>query len=340
MRLDLFHELPNRRERKEAPLEPGPFERIREQLEARARQNLKPQKGQRIEQPRGLKQTRESVRVTTVELTEDSPQIPHDPRVNRNRIPEQAIGLSLREEELKVLSAVGRFRVISVEDLSKTLYNDRTSRLERDLAYLRHKDLVEVDAVQARRDGRRGYGEQIEVVTLTRAGKNIAQQTAGVSQDQTLYAGLVKYREVEHDSQIYRAYFKEAERIQNSGGTNLRVRLDFELKSKVQKAIYAERKAAPARDLEEIKQQVAERFDLPFVDKRIQIPDARIEYDLDQGSRTGHQDIEVLTAAYHQGHLRSKAQAGFHLYSSSADRTTMTARLENDHHLLDQILEL
>jgi len=151
---------------------------------------------------------------------------------------------------------------------------------------------------------------------------------------------------VEHDSQIYRAYRKEAEHIKNRGGTNLRVRLDFEIKADVQKAIYAKRKADPARDITEIKEQVAKQFDLPFVDGSIQIPDARIEYDrnisqeMDQGSRTGHEDIEVLTAAYHAGHLRAKAQAGFRNYASASDRATLTARIEGDHHLMENILEL
>ncbi len=57
----------------------------------------------------------------------------------------------------------------------------------------------------------------------------------------------MKPREVEHDAQIYRAYGKEAERIEQKGGTNLRVKLDFELKSDIQKAIYTERKADPER---------------------------------------------------------------------------------------------
>jgi hypothetical protein len=176
----------------------------------------------------------------------------------------------------------------------------------------------------------------------------MARKTSGLPDSQKLYDGLVKPREVEHDSQIYRAYQKEAEGIERAGGMNLRVQLDFELKSKIQKAIYAERKADPARDINEIKQQVAAQLDLPFVNDGIQIPDARIEYDLardgnqdiDQGSQTGHQDIEVLTAAYHPGHLRGKAQAGFHLYASSSDRATLTAKVEGEHHLLDNILEL
>jgi hypothetical protein len=161
---------------------------------------------------------------------------------------------------------------------------------------------------------------------------------------------LVKPREVEHDSQIYRAYQKESEKIADKGGTNLRVKLDFEIKSQVQKTIYAERKADPKRDMAEIKQQVAERFELPFVDGKIQIPDARIEYDLprdvelsvdaDDRSRTGHEDIEVLTAAYHAGHLRSKAQAGFRNYASSADHATFTSKIEDEHYPMRDILEL
>jgi hypothetical protein len=79
---------------------------------------------------------------------------------------------------------------------------------------------------------------------------------------------------------------------------------------------------------------------LPYVNGGIQIPDARIQYDLDQGSRTGHEDIEVLTAAYSPGHLRAKAQAGFRAYASSSDRASITAKIEDDHRMMADILEL
>jgi hypothetical protein len=128
------------------------------------------------------------------------------------------------------------------------------------------------------------------------------------------------------------------------------VKLDFEIKSEVQKAIYAEHKADPKRDMTEIKRQVAERLDLPFVEGKIQIPDARIEYELprdveqtvdaDDRSRTGHEDIEILTASYHAGHLRSKGHAGFRNYASAADRATITSKIEDEHYPLRDILEL
>jgi hypothetical protein len=270
---------------------------------------------------------------------------PEDTRRSR-RVPREVIGLELRAEEKKLLTEVGRFRVVRVENLNQTIYDGKSRKLENDLSYLRDKGLVETQRVNLRHDGKRRKVERVEVVTLTKAGRSLLIKEGDLPKDQKVYAGLVKPREVEHDSQIYGAYRKEAERIEKSGGSNLRVRLDYEIKSQVQKAIYAERKADPKRNMAEIKQQVAKEQELPFVDGKIQIPDARIDYDLsrevaqdvDQGSRTGHQDIEVLTAAYHAGHLRSKAQAGFHNYAS--DRASLSAKIEEDSHLMENILEL
>jgi hypothetical protein len=258
------------------------------------------------------------------------------------------VGLDLRPEEKELLREAGRFRVVRTADLREVLYNGKARPLENDLRYLRDKGLVATAHINLRRDQKRRTIERVEVVTLTKEGRSLLVHQGDLPRDQKIYAGLVKPREVEHDSQIYRAYRKEAEKIAERGGTNLRVRLDFEIKADVQKAIYAERKAVPARDMAEIKEQVARQFDLPFVDGGIQIPDARIEYDLprkdghdiDRGTRTGHEDIEVLTAAYHAGHLRAKAQAGFRNYASASDRATLTAKIEGDHRLMENILEL
>lgn len=345
MRLDLPRDLPLRHtpevRRSDAPLEPSPVELRRAALAARAAdRRTMPQAPQN--RSRYLSHEPGSER-RAVPL-----ERPVDQRPRRQTIAPQTIGLSLRAEERKLLAEVGRFRVVATRDLAETVYDNRHARMERDMAFLREKGLIDVDTVNARRDGRGGRVERIEVVTLTKGGQSLVRATGDLPRDQKLYAGLVKPREVEHDSQIYRAYLKEAERIERKGGTNLRVQLDFELKSQVQKAIHAERKANPERDMAQIKEQVAQQFDLPFVDGGIQIPDARIEYDLprdsdhdrDQGSRTGHEDIEVLTAAYRPDHLRNKAQAGFHVYASSSDRATLTAKIEGDHHLMERILEL
>ncbi len=241
---------------------------------------------------------------------------------------------------------LGRFRVIRTSDLADTIYDGKERKLREDLSYLRSKGLVTTRHINLRRDGKRRHIDRVEVATLTKDGRAWLRKSGEVPAGQTVYAGFVKPREMEHDSLIYRAYRKQAEKIADRGGTNLRVKLDFEIKADVQKAIHAERKADPTRGMAEIKQQAAKQQELPFVDGRIQIPDARIEFDRklesdqDQGSRTGHEDIEVLTAAYRPGHLRAKAQAGFHAYAAGADRASITAKIEDEHDMMRDVLDL
>ena len=234
----------------------------------------------------------------------------------------------------------GRFRVITARDLTETIYGGNRGQMERDLAYLREKNLAETSFINARRDGQNRPVERIQVVTLTEEGRNVLLRTGQFRHDQEIYAGLVKPREAEHDAQVYRAWLKEWNRIEREGGSNPRVVLDFELKADIQKAIHSRQKAEPDEELSTIKQQIAEQFNLKVIDDSIQIPDLRIEYDLDQGRRSGHSDVEVATAAYHGRHLAAKLQAGFHLYASASDRATLTARIEDDHDMMQGILDL
>ena len=260
-------------------------------------------------------------------------------RPERTRHPAIALGVHLRPEERAVLHDVGRFRVIDVRDLSRNFYQGNDNHLHEDLRYLREKGMVATHWVNARRDGRRNNSERIEVVALTRQGRKLIERAGELLPEQKIYADLVKPREAEHDTQIYRAYLKEAEKIERAGGTNLRVELDFELKAKVHRAIYAERKATPERDVDDLRQQVADQYRLPVVDGQIQIPDARIHYELEEGGRAAFSDIEVVTAAYHPAHLRSKVQAGFRMYVSVSDRSRL-AKVEDEHHLLDWVMDL
>ncbi len=354
MRLDIPQEQPRRRDgNDEAPGPSNDHSVVRKPPDNPILHRLKSlgQRSADYRQPRPQAEHKRNERTADVPRERRRPVASPDPR-RPARAAGNVVGLELRLEEKQLLREAGRFRVVRTADLRETLYNGRVRPLENDLKYLRDKGLIETQHVNLRRDGRRRTIQRVEVITLTRDGQSLLIKQGDLPQDQKVYAGLVKPREIEHDSQIFRAYRKEAERIERNGGSNLRVRLDFEIKADVQKAIYAERKADPKRDMAEIKHQVAERYELPFVDGKIQIPDARIDYDLpceadqdlnpdqDQGSRAGHQDIEVLTAAYHAGHLRSKAQAGFRNYASTSDRSSLTARIEDDHGLMEDILDL
>lgn len=352
MRLDIPQELPRRREGSDTAPEPPDERTVTRKLpDNPVRHRLKSLEESAADSPWNHPQA-------TRKRAEPPREVPR-PRRHHHLVPfpdprrparmaTNIVGLDLRPEEKQLLREAGRFRVVRTADLREVLYNGKARPLENDLRYLRDKGLVATAHINLRRDGRRRTIERVEVVTLTKEGRSLLVHQGDLPRDQKIYAGLVKPREVEHDSQIYRAYLKEAQRIEQNGGSNLRVQLDFEIKADVQKAMYAERKTNPERGIHDIKEQVARQFDLPFVNGGIQIPDARIEYDLpreaghdiDRGSRTGHEDIEVLTAAYHTGHLRAKAQAGFRNYASASDRATLTAKIEGDHRLMENILEL
>src|SRR5258708_34639832 len=150
MRLDIPQELPRRRAPDAPPvapsIKPSPIEVRREALAARAAdRRAMPQAPQN--RSRHLEPPEKS------DPNRVEPDRAMDRRPRRETIPQQAIGLSLREEELKVLTEVGRFRVVATRDLAETVYNNRHSLMERDLAFLREKKLIDVDTVNARRDG-------------------------------------------------------------------------------------------------------------------------------------------------------------------------------------------
>ena len=354
MRLDIPQEVSRRREI--APDAPGTTERnIPKPQEAhpilRRLQTLKERASDHRlnhEPPRRAKSAPQQKKHEAPARREgkDPREAPDSRRIQRNRIPTQTIGMQLRPEERKTMLELGRFRVVRIDDLAETVYSGKQRVLREDLSYLRSKGLVETRHVNLRRDGKRRHIDRVEVATLTKDGRAWLRKSGEVPAGQTVYAGFVKPREMEHDSLIYRAYRKEAAKITDQGGTNLRVKLDFEIKADVQKAIHAELKADPTRGMADIKEHVAKQQELPFLNGGIQIPDARIEFDRkldseqDQGSRTGHEDIEVLTAAYRPGHLRAKAQAGFRAYAAGADRASITAKIEYDHNMMRDVLDL
>jgi hypothetical protein len=354
MRIDIPQDVPRRREsspQTSAPRspEPGPVQRHLQSLKERATQSRPTHVPPRSVPTRRPERQREAA---PFPRRVRDPREGTDPRrPQRNKIPFQTIGMQLRAEERRVMLELGRFRIIRTHDLADAVYDGKQRKLGEDLNYLRSKGLVETRHINLRRDGTRRQIDRTEVATLTRDGRAWLRKSGEVPKDQTVYCGFVKPREMEHDSLIYRAYRDAAQRIERDGGSNLRVKLDFEIKADVQKDIYRARKADPKRDMGDIKQEVAAKHALPFVNGGIQIPDARIEFDrkdddtrsqeADQGTRTGgHEDIEVLTAAYRRGHLHAKAQAGFRAYASSADRSSISAKIEDEHQMMRDIFDL
>lgn len=260
-------------------------------------------------------------------------------RSRRTSEPSQQIGLHLRPEEQDLLYDVGRFRVISVDDLVRHVYEGNPSQLRNDLQYLRQANLIDIHKLNQRRDGRGGRIEQFEAVALTKAARKILERAGSVPANQRVYAGLVKRREAEHDCQIYGAFQKEIKSLNLSSSRDVRVQLDFELKANFNRAVYLARKSQPSRDQAEIKQEVAQQLQLHISNGKVIVPDARLEYELPDGT-TARVEIEIATAAYRHGHITAKTKAGFKLYMSQGDIGRLGAGIQDDQDLMSEILSL
>lgn len=315
----------------------SPFARIA-RLVIPAREVFNPKRRDRdddsLSQPPERKVTASNGPVETARERLETPK-------RRRRTEEQAhaIGLQIRPEEQRLLLEVGKFRVITVADLARHIYDGNESRLRRDVQFLKENRLIETHLLNARRDGKSASVTRFEAVTLTDTARKLLVKTGQVSERQRVYSGLVKPREAEHDSQIYGAYLKAAADIERAGGKIARVQLDFELKAQINRAVYLARKAEPERNVNDIKTEVANEFNLKALRNKIVVPDARIEYEQPSGG-TAQVDIEVATAAYRHGHMAQKVQAGFRLYVSNGDIGRLGAAVQDDHDLMSEILDI
>jgi DNA-binding MarR family transcriptional regulator len=123
--------------------------------------------------------------------------------------------------ETRTLATVGTFRVVSERDLRDPRGNAG------DLRHLEEQGLIQ----------RVPLKEQERAVTLTQDGRDLLERhrEPGSERHQTFYAGADRARERSHDTQLYRAYVKAAERLQEREARILRVELDRELKREYQR---------------------------------------------------------------------------------------------------------
>jgi hypothetical protein len=223
---------------------------------------------------------------------------------------------TLRGSESRTLATVGAFRVVSSRDLRD--HHDRPADPRSgDLRHLREQRLVETIRVP----GSREYA-----VSLTKGGRNLLEshRDRGNEGSQTFYAGVKRERELEHDVQVYRAFEREAERLEERGARIERVVLDYELKRDYQQWLHERDRdrddydGHPDRDPHEI-EEWAREHDLPYFDDQVHFPDARIEYE-DADGRWDHVDVEVLTVHYRGAHGSAAARSGFSCYGGSSAR--------------------
>ncbi len=235
----------------------------------------------------------------------------------------------LRNSEVHSLKEIGKFRVIAVSDLAKYAYGGNRERMDKDIRRLAGQFLVTDRTVEIPRK------KTLRVVTLTKAGHRLLKNTNQVPDNQAIYHGLKKPREVEHDADLYRLYQKESARIERDGGRPVRVLLDYELKRNLNRdlALLGEERDDPER-----KRGVAEKHHLKVVNGKIPVPDLRVEYETPE-LELRHVDLELATRDYRPRAMATKASAGFSLYGRSEDASRLR-RVLDEHEITARILTL
>jgi hypothetical protein len=235
----------------------------------------------------------------------------------------------VRESEIRAMVEVGKFRVVSQEDLIEFFYAGDQGRFRPDMENLIAQGLVQAKTIPHEEKGSR------TLFTLTRPGHGFLSETRAVRNDQAFYRGFTKPREAHHDADLYRLYQRAAAEIERAGGRNLRVVLDYEMKKRVyhDMARLGEDRNSPWR-----KREVAERHELQVVGGKIPVPDIRIEYENRDGEKT-RVDLELATGHYRGRSLAEKARAGFAIYAHG-DEAAKLRKILDQRELTAEILSL
>jgi DNA-binding PadR family transcriptional regulator len=216
--------------------------------------------------------------------------------------------------ESRALATIGAFRVVAESDLYDIREDAQGSKWS--LKHLENEGLIRASSLSS--DDR--------TVTLTDRGRDLLEANRyerdghGREPRQTFYAGVRKPRELTHDTKVYRAYQRAAERLRDGGGQVRRVVLDYELKRDYQRFLHEHNRGKkdcdgrPDREPEEIARWAREH-ELPYDDGHVRFPDARIEYE-DRDGHSRHEDLEVVTGHYRGAHAGAAAKSGFTCYLS------------------------
>jgi len=233
-------------------------------------------------------------------------------------------GYELSESEIRTIIELGKFRVVATYDLSKHAYGGEREMAERDVQSLVRQGLARKGTFNGPEINPR------ELLTLTKRGHRLLRANRLVSKNQAVYYGFVKPREANHDADLYRLYQKEAARIVEKGGRNLRVILDYELKRRINREI--------ARFGTDARPEIAARNGLRMVRNKIPVPDLRIEYETREGD-TARVNLELVTEHYRGRQVADKVRAGFSLYTPHGEADRLR-RVLDQHELTAEILSL
>jgi hypothetical protein len=207
----------------------------------------------------------------------------------------------LNGNDSRLLATIGAFRVVRDRDLEE--FRDAAESLD----HLRDQGLIHAVQIDAH--------DRADV--LTDRGWDVLEahrRDREPDDRQEFHPGVSRERELQHDSDLFRACLEVERRLREQGADIDRIVLDVDLRREYQQWLQehnrgrADSDGRPDRHEREI-QAWAREHDLPYFDERVHFPDFRIEYELD--GRDRHEDVEVVTGHYRGAHATSRVKAGF-----------------------------
>jgi len=213
----------------------------------------------------------------------------------------------IRPSQEAALFDIGRFRAVNLADLKLGVFKGSQELATADLRSLIRQGLIRRVWILGKEK------KPLEIASLTEAGVSVlkAMDPRMENDQQVVYAGFARVAELEHDSLLYRAFLKEIDRLREERCEVRKVVLDYELKSGLYSLQQKRRGEKPFR---EVREETAQELALPVINGHVTLPDFRIEYEDEEGTRS-RVDIEVATGNYRQGHIAAKALAGFRIYA-------------------------
>ena len=187
-------------------------------------------------------------------------------------------------------------RAVASRDLVKHQFGGHPFAGRRGIDNLKKAGLVEEHELR-----------DMKVLTATAAGRRLAGDVAperGWDSEQRTWSGLGKETDLKHDIALYRAVSKARERLAERGLHLRRLRLDAEMRGEIMKRTEAVRAARGRDAADALRQEIAERLDLPLDDQgAILWPDAQIEVAREpDGPTEGRVNIEITTEHYSRRH--------------------------------------
>ena len=173
-------------------------------------------------------------------------------------------------------------------------------------------------------------GNPFKVLTLTPAGVSDARKLAAdrdMDRGQRIDIPRIRSEQASHDTAVYRAAWKERQRLRKQGATVRRVRLDAELRSAVASASESARRKDGNGAADAERHRMAHELGLAVDDDgKVLYPDAQIEYE-DAEGRSGRVNVEVASGNYREPALRAKAAAGFAMHANGPAAAGMLRKL-------------